>query len=97
MEKNLWELAHPTINCFIVTLYSKNVPVHWIDDLRSLKSVNCVEIFLMKEYLPISMFLYMFLQVTVQTLDEKLGRMVTRVVLPRVVMHSRHHYGVSCN
>ncbi|RLN19843.1 uncharacterized protein C2845_PM02G04150 [Panicum miliaceum] len=31
--------------------------------------------------------------VTVQTLDEKLGRMVTRVVLPRVVMHSRHHYG----
>ncbi|GJM96498.1 hypothetical protein PR202_ga13338 [Eleusine coracana subsp. coracana] len=36
-------------------------------------------------------------QVTVQTLDEKLGRMVTRVVLPRVVMHSRHHYGVSCN
>ncbi|TVU45241.1 hypothetical protein EJB05_04719, partial [Eragrostis curvula] len=32
-------------------------------------------------------------QVTVQTLDEKLGRMVTRVVLPRVVMHSRHHYG----
>lgn len=32
-------------------------------------------------------------QVTVQALDEKLGRMVTRVVLPRVVMHSRHHYG----
>ncbi|KAG8492067.1 hypothetical protein CXB51_015720 [Gossypium anomalum] len=32
-------------------------------------------------------------QVTVQTMDEKLGRMVTRVVLPRVVMHSRHHYG----
>ena len=36
-------------------------------------------------------------QVTVQALDEKLGRMVTRVVLPRVVMHSRHHYGVSYN
>ncbi|KAE8727900.1 Metalloendopeptidase / zinc ion binding protein isoform 3 [Hibiscus syriacus] len=32
-------------------------------------------------------------QVTVQTIDEKLGRIVTRVVLPRVVMHSRHHYG----
>lgn len=28
-----------------------------------------------------------------QVMDEKLGRMVTRVVLPRVVMHSRHHYG----
>lgn len=27
-------------------------------------------------------------------MDEKLGRMVTRVVLPRVVMHSRHHFGV---
>jgi len=34
-------------------------------------------------------------QVTEQLMDEKLGRMVTRVVLPRVVMHSRHHYGVS--
>ncbi|KAF8377459.1 hypothetical protein HHK36_030837 [Tetracentron sinense] len=32
-------------------------------------------------------------QVTVQAIDEKLGRMVTRVVLPRVVMHSRYHYG----
>ncbi|KAF3320455.1 Leishmanolysin-like peptidase [Carex littledalei] len=32
-------------------------------------------------------------QVTVQSMDEKLGRMVTRVVLPRVIMHSRHHYG----
>ncbi|KAF2315933.1 hypothetical protein GH714_040728 [Hevea brasiliensis] len=32
-------------------------------------------------------------QVTEQVMDEKLGRMVTRVVLPRVVMHSRHHYG----
>ncbi|CAN1273569.1 Leishmanolysin-like peptidase, partial [Linum perenne] len=32
-------------------------------------------------------------QVTQQAMDEKLGRMVTRVVLPRVVMHSRHHYG----
>lgn len=30
-----------------------------------------------------------------QSMDEKLGRMVTRVVLPRVIMHSRHHYGVS--
>ncbi|XP_061968760.1 uncharacterized protein LOC133692091 isoform X2 [Populus nigra] len=32
-------------------------------------------------------------QVTEQLMDEKLGRMVTRVVLPRVVMHSRNHYG----
>ncbi|KAJ6328220.1 hypothetical protein OIU77_009999 [Salix suchowensis] len=32
-------------------------------------------------------------KVTEQIMDEKLGRMVTRVVLPRVVMHSRHHYG----
>ncbi|KAK9165605.1 hypothetical protein Scep_000796 [Stephania cephalantha] len=31
-------------------------------------------------------------QVTVQAMDEKLGRMVTRVVLPRVIMHSRYHY-----
>ncbi|KAL5558099.1 hypothetical protein UlMin_034310 [Ulmus minor] len=31
-------------------------------------------------------------QVTEQVMDEKLGRSVTRVVLPRVVMHSRHHY-----
>lgn len=27
-------------------------------------------------------------------MDEKIGRAVTRVVLPRVVMHSRHHYAV---
>ncbi|XP_022951479.1 leishmanolysin-like [Cucurbita moschata] len=32
-------------------------------------------------------------QVTEQVLDERLGRTVTRVVLPRVVMHSRYHYG----
>ncbi|MCL7035439.1 hypothetical protein MKW94_001301 [Papaver nudicaule] len=32
-------------------------------------------------------------KVTVQVMDERLGRMVTRVVLPRVVMHSRYHYG----
>ncbi|XP_057470330.1 uncharacterized protein LOC130759202 [Actinidia eriantha] len=32
-------------------------------------------------------------QVTDQVMDEKLGRMVTRIVLPRVVMHSRYHYG----
>nr|GEZ71946.1 RING-H2 group F2A [Tanacetum cinerariifolium] len=32
-------------------------------------------------------------QVTKQTMDEKLGRMVTRAVLPQVVMHSRYHYG----
>ncbi|XP_047327274.1 leishmanolysin-like peptidase [Impatiens glandulifera] len=32
-------------------------------------------------------------QVTEQVMDEKIGRMVTRVVLPRVVMQSRHHYG----
>ncbi|KAM1012554.1 hypothetical protein ACFX2J_042462 [Malus domestica] len=31
-------------------------------------------------------------QVTEQIMDEKLGRMVTRVLLPRVVMHSRYHY-----
>ncbi|CAK8568971.1 unnamed protein product [Lathyrus sativus] len=31
-------------------------------------------------------------QVTEQVMDEKLGRMVNRVVLPRVVMHSRYHY-----
>jgi hypothetical protein len=53
-------------------------------------------------FLIIYLFLFLFsifssCQVTVQTSDEKLGRMVTRVVLPRVVMHSRHHYGVSCN
>lgn len=34
------------------------------------------------------------LQVTEQVMDEKIGRTVTRVVLPRVVMHSRHHYAV---
>lgn len=32
-------------------------------------------------------------RVTEQAMDEKLGRMATRVVLPRVVMHSRYHYG----
>lgn len=32
-------------------------------------------------------------RVTEQAMDEKLGRMVTRVVLPRVLMHSRFHYG----
>ncbi|GER47925.1 metalloendopeptidase / zinc ion binding protein [Striga asiatica] len=32
-------------------------------------------------------------QVTEQLMDEKLGRVVTRVVLPRVIMHSRYHYG----
>ncbi|KAI7747342.1 hypothetical protein M8C21_019370, partial [Ambrosia artemisiifolia] len=32
-------------------------------------------------------------KVTEQTMYEKLGRMVTRVVLPHVIMHSRHHYG----
>ncbi|CAJ1972843.1 unnamed protein product [Sphenostylis stenocarpa] len=31
-------------------------------------------------------------KVTERVFDEKIGRMVTRVVLPRVVMHSRHHY-----
>ncbi|XP_076940434.1 uncharacterized protein LOC143609606 [Bidens hawaiensis] len=36
-------------------------------------------------------------QVTKQTMDEKLGRMVTRVVLPRVIMHSRYHYGAFSN
>lgn len=35
-------------------------------------------------------------EVVTQEFDSKLGRMVTRVVLPRVVMHSRQHYGV-CN
>lgn len=33
------------------------------------------------------------IRVTEQAMDEKLGRMVTRVVLPRVIMHSRYHYG----
>ncbi|KAL3639226.1 hypothetical protein CASFOL_017133 [Castilleja foliolosa] len=37
------------------------------------------------------------IQVTEQVMDDKLGRMVTRVVLPRVVMHSRHHYGAFSN
>ncbi|GAB4852089.1 hypothetical protein Ancab_016279 [Ancistrocladus abbreviatus] len=32
-------------------------------------------------------------QVVQQAMDERLGRMVTRVVLPRVIMHSRYHYG----
>ncbi|WOK99198.1 leishmanolysin-like peptidase [Canna indica] len=32
-------------------------------------------------------------QVTVQVMDKKIGRMVTRVVLPRVIMHARYHYG----
>ncbi|KAF5739403.1 hypothetical protein HS088_TW12G00608 [Tripterygium wilfordii] len=32
-------------------------------------------------------------QVTEQVMDETLGRIVTRVVLPHVIMHSRHHYG----
>ncbi|XP_057516863.1 uncharacterized protein LOC130798035 [Amaranthus tricolor] len=32
-------------------------------------------------------------QVIKQSMDEKLGRMVTRVVLPRVIMHARYHYG----
>jgi leishmanolysin len=35
-------------------------------------------------------------EVVAQEFDSKLGRMVTRVVLPRVIMHSRQHYGV-CN
>ncbi|KAL9231584.1 hypothetical protein vseg_006795 [Gypsophila vaccaria] len=32
-------------------------------------------------------------QVVQQSMDEQLGRVVTRVVLPRVIMHSRYHYG----
>ncbi|OAE20884.1 hypothetical protein AXG93_3256s1310 [Marchantia polymorpha subsp. ruderalis] len=32
-------------------------------------------------------------EVVRQGFDERLGRMVTRVILPRVVMHSRQHYG----
>lgn len=39
----------------------------------------------------------LYLQVTDQVMDEKLGRIVTRVVLPRVIMHSRYHYGVIVN
>ncbi|KAK9756386.1 hypothetical protein RND81_01G093400 [Saponaria officinalis] len=31
-------------------------------------------------------------QVIQQSMDEQLGRTVTRVVLPRVIMHSRYHY-----
>jgi hypothetical protein len=38
--------------------------------------------------------LYVSMQVVQQVHDLKLGRMVTRVVLPRVIMHSRQHYGV---
>ncbi|GJZ23611.1 SCAR/WAVE family protein [Tanacetum coccineum] len=34
-------------------------------------------------------------RVTKQIMDEKLGRTVTRVVLPRIVMHSRYHYMVA--
>lgn len=34
-------------------------------------------------------------KVVTQEFDSNLGRMVTRVVLPRVIMHSRQHYGVS--
>ncbi|KAK4429151.1 Leishmanolysin-like peptidase [Sesamum alatum] len=33
------------------------------------------------------------IRVTEQAMDERLGRTVTRVVLPRVIMHSRYHYG----
>ncbi|CAI9777817.1 unnamed protein product [Fraxinus pennsylvanica] len=33
------------------------------------------------------------IRVTEQATDEKLGRMVTKVVLPRVIMYSRYHYG----
>lgn len=40
---------------------------------------------------------HLYLQVTDQVMDEKLGRIVTHVVLPRVVMHSRYHYGVIAN
>lgn len=36
-------------------------------------------------------------QVLSQSSDSKLGRMVTRVVLPRVVMHARQHYGAYSN
>ncbi|GAB2222570.1 hypothetical protein Droror1_Dr00016689 [Drosera rotundifolia] len=32
-------------------------------------------------------------EVIKQAVDERLGRMLTRVVLPRVIMHSRYHYG----
>ncbi|XP_074574653.1 uncharacterized protein LOC141831121 [Curcuma longa] len=32
-------------------------------------------------------------QVTIQIRDEKIGRMVTHVVLPRVIMRARYHYG----
>ncbi|KAL6493129.1 hypothetical protein OROGR_032888 [Orobanche gracilis] len=32
-------------------------------------------------------------RVTEQAMDENFGRMITRVVLPRVIMHSRYHYG----
>ncbi|KAJ7558534.1 hypothetical protein O6H91_04G044600 [Diphasiastrum complanatum] len=32
-------------------------------------------------------------QVVAQSSDSRLGRIVTRVVLPRVMMHSRQHYG----
>lgn len=41
------------------------------------------------------LFSFLHMQVTIQSMDEKLGRTVTRVVLPRVVMRARYHYGVS--
>ncbi|GJZ04387.1 hypothetical protein Tco_0537662 [Tanacetum coccineum] len=34
-----------------------------------------------------------YLLVIEHAMDERLGRTVTRVMLPRVFMHSRHHYG----
>lgn len=48
-------------------------------------------------YMEVTSELIYLYQVTEQILDERLGRTVTRVVLPRVVMHSRYHYGVSAS
>lgn len=49
------------------------------------------------KFIGTKMLLVINFQVTEQIMDEKLGRMVTRVVLPRVVMHSRYHYAVNFN
>nr|GEW97603.1 leishmanolysin-like peptidase isoform X2 [Tanacetum cinerariifolium] len=47
----------------------------------------------MKKSGGVRLYFSTFLQVIKQVMDEKLGRTVTCLVLPRVVMHSRHHYG----
>ncbi|KAG6497472.1 hypothetical protein ZIOFF_045372 [Zingiber officinale] len=36
-----------------------------------------------------------FACVTMQVMDEKFGCAVARIVLPRLVMHTRYHYGLA--